>query len=114
MRLAICIQERKVEKAERRLMAVHTLHLLVPVPGPQCPQDEIGPIHRRKQREPVDAAVLTNPVPDPHMLGMRVFSESGRLRLFGGEEALLLLGDLEEPPRGFPVRLGHNTILQLS
>jgi hypothetical protein len=24
-----------------------------------------------------------------------------------------LLGDLEEPPRRFAVRLGHNTILQL-
>jgi hypothetical protein len=27
---------------------------------------------------------------------------------------LLLLGDLKEPPRCFAVRLGHNTILQLS
>jgi hypothetical protein len=34
--------------------------------------------------------------------------------LLRGEEALLLLGDLKKPPRCFPVRLGHNTILQLS
>jgi hypothetical protein len=27
---------------------------------------------------------------------------------------LLLLSELEEPPRCFTVRLGHNTILQLS
>jgi hypothetical protein len=27
---------------------------------------------------------------------------------------LLLLGDFEKPPRRFTVRLGHNTILQLS
>ena len=33
--------------------------------------------------------------------------------LFGREEALLLLGDLEEPPRRFSMRLGHDTILQL-
>jgi hypothetical protein len=44
---------------------------------------------------------------------MSVFGESGRLGLLRGEEALLLLGDLKEPPRRFPVRLGHNTILQL-
>ena len=108
------IQIRQVVEAERRLVAVHTLHFLVPVPGPQRPQDEIGPVSRRKQREPVDAAVLTNPVPDLDMIRMGVFGESGRLGLLGGEEALLLLGDLEEPPRGFTVRLGHNTILQLS
>ena len=45
---------------------------------------------------------------------MGVFGESGSLGLLRGEEALLLLGDLKEPPRCFAVRLGHNTILQLS
>jgi hypothetical protein len=79
------------------------------------PQDGTGPICGRKQCEPVDAAVLPNPVHSLHMVGMRAFGESGRLGLFGGEEALLLLSDLEEePPRRFPVRLGHNTIPPLS
>jgi len=45
---------------------------------------------------------------------MRIFGKSGRLGLLRGEEALLLLGEIEEPPRRFSVRLGHCTILQLS
>jgi hypothetical protein len=34
--------------------------------------------------------------------------------LLRGEESLLLFGDLKKAPRCFPMRLGHNTILQLS
>jgi hypothetical protein len=45
---------------------------------------------------------------------MRIFGKSGRLGLLRGEEALLLLGEIEEPPRCLSVRLGHCTILQLS
>jgi hypothetical protein len=45
---------------------------------------------------------------------MRIFGKSGRLGLLRSEEALLLLGEIEEPPRRLSVRLGHNTILQLS
>jgi hypothetical protein len=45
---------------------------------------------------------------------MSILSESGGFGLFGSEQALLPLGDLEEPPRCFPVPLGHDTILQLS
>jgi hypothetical protein len=48
------------------------------------------------------------------MIGVRVLGESGRLSLLGSEETLLLLSKLEELPRGCTVRLGHNTILQLS
>ena len=108
------IQIRQFVKAERRLVAVYTLDLLTPVPRPERPKDEIGPISHRKQSESVDAAVLTDPVPNLHVVGMGILGESSRLGLLRGEEALLLLGDLEEPPRRFAVRLGHNTILQLS
>jgi hypothetical protein len=45
---------------------------------------------------------------------MSILGESSGFGLFGREEALLLLGDLEEPPRRFSMRLGHDTILQLS
>jgi len=48
------------------------------------------------------------------MVRVGVLGESRSLGLLGGEEALLLLGDLEEPPRGFTMRLGYNIILQLS
>ena len=108
------IQIRQIVKAERRMVAVDTLDFLVPVPGPQRPKDEVGPISCRKQSEPVDATVLADPVSDLDVVRMSVFGESGCLGLLRGEEALLLLGDLKEPPRRFAVRLGHNTILQLS
>ena len=58
--------------------------------------------------------VLADLVPNLHVIGMSILSESGGFGLFGGEETLLLLGNLEEPPRRFSMRLGHNTILQLS
>jgi hypothetical protein len=47
------------------------------------------------------------------MIRVRVFGEASRLGLFGGEETLLLVGELEEPSGRFPVRLGDNTILRL-
>ena len=108
------IQIREIVEAERCVVAVYTFDLLVPVPRPQCPKDQVGPISRRKQSEPVDTPVLADPVPDLDMIGVGVFGESGRLGQLGGEEALLLLGDLEKSPRRFTVRLGHNTVLQLS
>jgi hypothetical protein len=63
--------------------------------------------------KPVDAAVLADPVSDLHVIRMGILGESSGLGLLRGEEALLLLGDLKEPPRRFAVRLGRNTILQL-
>src|ERR1019366_1752930 len=63
------IQVRQIVEAERRVVAVCTLDFLVPVPGPQCPKDKVGPISRRKQSEPVDTPVLADPVPDLHMIG---------------------------------------------
>lgn len=67
----------------------------------------------REQGEPVDSPMFADPVPDLHMLGMGVLSEAGGFRLLGGEEALLDLGDLEEPPLCIAVMSRHNTILQL-
>jgi hypothetical protein len=58
--------------------------------------------------------VLADPVSNPDVVRMSVFSEPGGPGLLRGEKALLLLGDLKEPPRRFAVRLGHTTILQLS
>ena len=37
---------------------------------------------------------------------MSILGESSGFGLFGREEALLLLGDLEEPPRRFSMRQG--------
>jgi hypothetical protein len=48
------------------------------------------------------------------MIWVRVLGKSGSLGLLRGEEALLLLGGIEESPRCFTMRLGHITILQVS
>jgi hypothetical protein len=101
-------------EAQGRLMTINAFDLFVPVPGPERPEHKIGPIRRREQRQAVDAAVFPDPVPGPHVVGMRIFGESGRLGLLRSEEALLLLGKIEELPRRFSVRLSHDTILQLS
>ena len=90
------IQIRQVVKTERRVVAVYALDFLIPVPGPQRPKYEFGPISCRKQGEPVDTAVLTDPVPDLDVVRMGVFGKSASLGLLRGEEALLLLGDLKE------------------
>jgi hypothetical protein len=100
------IQVRKFVEAKRSLVAVYTLGFLRPVARPECPKDEVGPIGHREQGESVDAAVLADPVPDPHVIGMSILSESGGFCLFGSEEALLPPGDLEEPPRCLSMRLG--------
>jgi len=94
---------RQIVKAERCLVTVDTLHFFIPVPGPERPKHEIGPISRRKERKPVNAAVLSNPVPDLHVVRVCVFCESCSFGLLRGEKALLLLCNLEEPPRCFPV-----------
>jgi hypothetical protein len=100
-------------EAQRSLMTIDTIDLFLPVPRPERPKYKIGPIRCRKQRKAVDAAVFPNPVSGLHVVGMRIFGKSGRLGLLRSEKALLLLGELEEPPRRFSVRLSHNTILQL-
>src|SRR6266540_2868111 len=40
--------------------------------------------------------MLSDPVPDLHMIGMSVLGETSSLRLLRGEEALLGLSDLEK------------------
>jgi len=77
-----------------------------------CHEKLCRPKIRQMGRAHLDTAVLADPVSNLHMIGVCVFGESGRLGLLRGKETLLLLGELEEPPRRFTVRLGQNTILQ--
>jgi len=64
--------------------------------------------------EPVDAAALTYPVPQLHLIRIAVFGKSGRLGLLGGEEALLVPSEFDEPPPGLAVGSNHDKIRQLS
>jgi len=108
------VQVRQLIEAQRRLMTIDAIDLFLSVPRPERPKYKIGPIRCREQRQTVDAAVFPDPVPGLYVVRMRIFGKSGRLGLLRGEEALLLLGEIEEPPRRLSVRLGHCTILQLS
>src|ERR1017187_3817288 len=94
------IQIRQIVEAERRVVAVYTLDLFVPIPGPQGPKDEVGPISSRKKSEPVDTAVLAYPVPYLHVMGLGFFGESRCLGLLGGKEPLLRVGNWIREPRG--------------
>jgi hypothetical protein len=76
------IQIRQVVKAERCVVAVYTFDLLVPVPRPECPKDEIWSVSYREQGESVDAAVLTDPVSDLDMVGMGIFGNPAALACF--------------------------------
>jgi hypothetical protein len=83
-------------EAERSLMAVHSLGLFAPVPGPERPDCEVGVVRLGKEGEAVNAAVLTDPIPGLNMVGMSVFRKACGLRLLGSEEALLRFGSFVE------------------
>ena len=94
-------------------MTIDPFGLFLPIPRPKRPEDKIGPIRRRKQRESINSPMFADPVPGLDMIRMSAFGESGRLGLLRRKEALLLIGEIEEPTRRFSVRVGHDTILQL-
>ena len=97
-------------------MTVDPFDLFLAVPGPERPEDKIGPIRCREQRQAVNAAVFADPVPGLHMVGMRILSEAGGFGLLCRKQALLLLGYVEEPTRRISARLNHmhNTTTLLS
>ena len=107
------IQIRQVVKAERRIVAVDALDFLVPVSGPQCPQNKVRAVTGWKEGEPIDSTMFAEPVSGLHMVGMRVLGKASRLRLLGREKPLLLFGEFKKSVGRFAVRLCQNTILQL-
>jgi hypothetical protein len=103
----------KLMEAQRGLMTVHALGLLVSVSRPQRPNCEVRMIRLGKEGQPINAAVLTDPVSGLNMVRMSILSESGNLRLLGREKPLLRLGDLVETLERILPEMFHNTILQL-
>src|SRR5712692_8307381 len=67
-----------------------------------------------KKGEAVDSAIFAHPVPDLHMIRMRILGEARGLRLLRCEEPLLALSNLKEPPLSIAVIPWHDTILQLN
>src|SRR5882757_9897696 len=88
-------------------MAVNALLNFLPVLRPQIPEHEVRSLGCRKIGEPVDSAVLANPVSGVHMVRMHLFGEPRPDGLFGREKALLRLGYFEQSSSGFLVRTRH-------
>src|ERR1700740_1278024 len=101
-------------KTESRVMAVGALRHFLPILGPEIPKHQVRAVRSRKIGKAVDPAVLTNPVSGVHMVGVRLLGEPRPSGLLGCEEALLGLGYLVEPSRGFFIRSWHYIIPQLS
>ena len=100
-------------KTKSRIMAVNALGNFLPVLRPQIPEHEVRSLGCRKIGEPVDSAVLSNPVSGVHMVRMHLFGEPRPDGLFGREKALLRLGYFEQSSSGFLVRTRHCIIPQL-
>jgi hypothetical protein len=94
-------------------MAKDPFDLLLPVPRPERPKNQIRTVRQWELRETVDPTMFADPIPCLHMIGMSIFGESGCFGLLRSEEPLLLLSEIEEPQRRFSVRLSHDTILQI-
>src|SRR5579864_7338154 len=101
-------------KTESRVMAVGAFRHFLPILGPEIPKHQVRALRSRKIGKAVDPTVLTNPVSGVHMVGVRLLGEPRPSGLLGGEEALLGLGYLAEPSRGFFIRSWHYIFPQLS
>jgi hypothetical protein len=88
-------------------MAVDALRNFPSVLRPQIPEHEVRALCCREIGEPVDSAVLSNPVSRVHVVRMHLFGEPRLDGLFGCKKALLRLGYFEESSSGFLVRTRH-------
>ena len=104
---------RKVVEAQSSLMAVDSLGGLSPIPGPERPKHQVGPLVSRKAGQPIDSAMLANPVSRLYVVRVSILREPRSFSLLRREESLLPFRDFVEPLGGFFALFSHNTILQL-
>ena len=93
------VQIRQFVQAKRRLVAEDTLDCFLPISGPERPEHKIRSVRYWEECQTIDTAVFPNPVSSLYMVRMSILGKSGSLGLFRGEEALLLLGNLEQASR---------------
>jgi hypothetical protein len=82
-------------------MAVGAFRHFLPILRPEIPKHQVRALRSGKIGKAVVPAVRTNPVSAVHMIGVRLLGEPRPNGLFGGEEALLGLGDFMEPSGSF-------------
>ena len=78
-------------------MAVGAFRHFLRILRPEIPKHQVRVLRGGKVGKAVDPAVLANPVSGVHMIGVFLLGEPRPNGLFGGEEALLRLGDFMEP-----------------
>jgi hypothetical protein len=88
----------EVVQRQRGRVAKNPLWLVLPVPRPELPDHQVGPGWRRKLRQPVHAACLTDPVSGPNLIRVDAVLVPGVERLAGGKKAALGLRRLVELP----------------
>jgi hypothetical protein len=103
----------KVVKAQSSLMAVDSLRDLSTIPGPERPKRQIRALVSRKAGQPIDSAMLTNPVSRLNVVRVSILRETRSLGLLCREESQLRFRDLVEPLGSLSSLVAHITILQL-
>jgi len=78
-------------QAQRRLVRVDALRLLMTPAGPQRPQGELVLVGSGESREPEDASSLPDPLTCPDVVTMVGRRIAARARLLPREEAALAL-----------------------
>ena len=104
---------RKIVKAQSSLMAVDSLGSLSPIPGPKRPEHQVRTLTSWKTGEPIDSPMLTNPITDLNVVGMRVLCKAGNLGLLRCKEPPLALCEVVEVLCSRLAPFCHDTILQL-
>src|ERR1700722_4889937 len=99
--------------AQRGAMAIGSLGNLGSILRPEIPQHQVGPVGRRKIGEPIDSAMLPNPVSGADMVGVSRFGETRSSRLFGGKKPLRRLRDLVELSGRLLIRSRHTQSLNI-
>ena len=82
---------REFVKAERRLVAVDSFWDFLSILRPEIPQHQVRPLSGWKVTKPVDAPVLSDPIPGVNVVGACLFREPRPACLPGGKVALLRL-----------------------
>jgi hypothetical protein len=81
-------------QTQGRLVAIDAGRLVTPITGPEPPKNQVGTIRLWEERQPVNSAMLTEPVASLHMIGPLIAGISEGGGLLGREVPSLHFGDL--------------------
>jgi hypothetical protein len=94
-------------------MAVDSLRDLSTIPGPEQPKHQIRALASRKAAQPIDSAMLQNPVCRLNMVRVSILRKPDSFSLINKKKTLLIFRNIVEPLGGLFAFFPHSTILQL-